>query len=60
VQARISGGGLVVRQSPAPGSPLTPRTECRLWCAPQAVRAALAVPRERGARPVAVAVRGQP
>jgi len=34
VQARIAGRGLVVRQSPAPGTPLTAGCECRLWCEP--------------------------
>jgi cell division protein FtsI/penicillin-binding protein 2 len=70
VQARISGRGLVVRQSPAPGSPLTPRTECQLWCEPGVVRAALPGPTRGagtppppavgGGRPVVLAVRGRP
>jgi cell division protein FtsI/penicillin-binding protein 2 len=34
VQARIEGRGVVVRQAPAPGTPLPPRAECRLWCEP--------------------------
>ncbi len=67
VQARITGRGLVVRQSPAPGTPLAPRGECRLWCEPGVVQTALPGPaREAGAaggpagRPLAVAVRGRP
>jgi len=35
VQARIEGHGVVVRQEPAPGTPLTPGEECRLWCEPR-------------------------
>ena len=38
VQARIAGRGMVVRQEPAAGTPLSPGGECRLWCAPGAVR----------------------
>jgi hypothetical protein len=34
VRARIEGMGRVVRQSPAPGSPLLRHGECRLWCEP--------------------------
>jgi cell division protein FtsI/penicillin-binding protein 2 len=62
VQARITGRGLVVRQSPAPGAPLTPRTECQLWCEPGVVRAALPGPgpAPRTGAPVAVALRGRP
>jgi len=62
VQARITGRGLVVRQAPAPGTALTPRSECRLWCEPGVVQAALPVagPESRDGRPVAVAVRGRP
>src|SRR5207244_9064288 len=33
VQARIEGRGLVVRQLPAPGTPLPLRGGCMLWCA---------------------------
>jgi cell division protein FtsI/penicillin-binding protein 2 len=58
VQAKISGRGLVVRQSPPPGSPLTPRTECVLWCEPGVVQTALPAPRRAG--PVTVALRGRP
>jgi stage V sporulation protein D (sporulation-specific penicillin-binding protein) len=34
VQARIEGSGTVVRQSPAPGTPLPLPRGCRLWCEP--------------------------
>ncbi len=37
VPARIAGSGVVVRQSPAPGSRL-PVAEVRLWCEPHPVR----------------------
>jgi stage V sporulation protein D (sporulation-specific penicillin-binding protein) len=37
VRARIEGAGRVVRQLPAPGTPLGRRAECRLWCEPQPV-----------------------
>jgi cell division protein FtsI/penicillin-binding protein 2 len=34
VQAHIAGSGVVVRQAPAPGTPLAPGMGCRLWCEP--------------------------
>lgn len=34
VSARFTGSGIVVRQEPAPGSPLPLRTPCRLVCEP--------------------------
>jgi stage V sporulation protein D (sporulation-specific penicillin-binding protein) len=34
VQARIQGTGTVVRQTPAPGTPLPIAGACRLWCEP--------------------------
>ncbi len=42
VQARIAGRGIVVRQSPAPGTVLAADAECSLWCeaGPAAARAA--------------------
>ena len=32
VQSRVSGSGFVVRQEPAPGTPLPVAGGCRLWC----------------------------
>ena len=34
VRTRVSGSGIVVRQTPAAGTPLWPGSECRLWCVP--------------------------
>jgi beta-lactam-binding protein with PASTA domain len=42
VRARIEGLGVVVRQSPAPGTPLPLAGECRLWCEPSSVSTASA------------------
>jgi cell division protein FtsI/penicillin-binding protein 2 len=38
LQARIEGGGVVVRQSPAPGAALPPGASVTLWCAPRPPR----------------------
>jgi cell division protein FtsI/penicillin-binding protein 2 len=40
VRTRIQGSGIVVRQAPAAGTPLTPGSECRLWCEPGVAPAA--------------------
>ncbi len=40
VQTRIIGSGVVVRQTPAAGTPLLPGSRCRLWCDPAAAPAA--------------------
>jgi beta-lactam-binding protein with PASTA domain len=53
VQARIAGSGIVVRQSPAAGTPLRPGAECHLWCEPGAVPAASPPPGPPAARPAA-------
>ncbi len=37
VQAHIAGRGMVVRQDPAAGTPLSPPAECWLWCEPGSV-----------------------
>ena len=44
VRTRITGSGIVVRQTPAAGTPLAPGSECRLWCEPGAAPAALPSP----------------
>jgi hypothetical protein len=53
VQARIAGSGIVVRQSPAAGTPLRPGAECHLWCEPGAVPAASPSPGPPAARSAA-------
>jgi cell division protein FtsI/penicillin-binding protein 2 len=50
VQARIEGRGVVVRQQPAAGAAARPGSECRLWCEPRLVPAAL--PEASGVHPV--------
>jgi len=40
VRTRITGSGIVVRQTPAAGTPLVPGSECRLWCEPGVAPAA--------------------
>jgi beta-lactam-binding protein with PASTA domain len=59
VQARIAGRGVVVRQTPAAGTPSLPGSECHLWCEPGTVPATLPAPGPAAARPV-TAVRTGP
>ena len=37
VQVHIQGLGVVIRQAPAPGTPLPLSRGCQLWCAPTPV-----------------------
>jgi cell division protein FtsI/penicillin-binding protein 2 len=53
VEVRIVGRGIVVRQSPAAGTLLRPRSECRLWCEPGVAPAASPEPGPPSARPAA-------
>lgn len=40
VRTRVIGSGIVVRQTPAAGTPFAPGSECRLWCEPGLLPAA--------------------
>ncbi len=60
-KVRIEGHGLVVRQSPAPGTPLSVNRVCGVWCAPGPVlRAGPADERVPGMAAVAASARPVP
>jgi len=57
VTVRISGGGIVTRQEPAPGTRLPLSGPCRLWCSPRDGATARLAPGSDPAPLLAVRVR---
>ncbi len=60
VQAHIEGSGVVVRQSPAPGTALPLREACRLWCEPGVVPAGAGAADPEGGRSAGAAAGLEP